>query len=122
MRDGWGGRSSADAVEAHLGYLRGALQLRSDQQPAWDRFAGAVRESAGRMTQSPMQAMSSAEGLDQRLAAHEAALSSRLDAARAVRAALGTLTSALDEAQRRSLDETAAVFIPGTGRMRSGMR
>ena len=122
MRQAWAGRP-ADMVEGHLGYLRDALQLRPDQQPAWDRFAGAVREATGRMRQERMEAMSPAQGLDQRISEYEQALTSRLGAVRSVRGALSDLTGALDETQRRTLDESAGRLMGmGMGRMRSDRR
>lgn len=120
MRQAWAGRP-ADMVEGHLGYLRNALQLRPDQQPAWDRFAGAVRDATGRMRQERMEAMSPAQGLDQRISEYEQALTSRLDAVRSVRGALSDLTGALDETQRRTLDESAERLM-GMGRMRGDRR
>ena len=45
----WRGRSMADHVAAHLDYLHDQLQLTQEQQPAWDRFASAVRGAVTRM-------------------------------------------------------------------------
>lgn|GEM_PF-4350740 len=106
-------------ADAHLGVLRGALQLRPDQQPAWDRFAAAARDAAGSMMRAHRQAMSQPRSLDERMAIYESALSARLDAIRALRSALGSLTAVLDESQRRTLDDAADGFGPG---MRSGLR
>lgn len=117
MGGGWGGPRMAEYVEARLGDLRNDLQLRPDQQPAWDRFAGAVREAAGRMTRPGPGAMAQGQTLEQRLAAHEAALTARLEAARSVRTALSGLTGALDESQRRTLEERGDRLTPGMGRM-----
>lgn len=114
------GRSMADRIEAHLDYLRGELQLRPEQQQAWDRFASAVREAVGRVRPS-FEAMAQAQTVDQRLTAQEGVLTARLEAVRAIHSALSGLTSSLNDAQRRTLDEHAAAFMPGMGRMRAGM-
>jgi len=111
----WGQRSMADRVEARLNDLRSALQLTPEQQPAWDRFAGAVRDAMERMRPN-IEAMQ-AQNLEQRLTAYEAMLSGRLDATRAVHSALTNLTGSLNETQRRTLDEYAARFMSRMGRM-----
>jgi hypothetical protein len=118
MRQGWAARP-AEMVERRLDYLRNALQLRQDQQAAWDRFAGAVRDATGRMRQWRMEAMAPVQGLDQRISEYEQALNSRLEAVRTVRTALSELTQALDETQRRTLNESAEAFMPGMGGMRA---
>ena len=120
----WGerhGRAMAEHAEARLNALRDELRLTPEQQPAWDRFAGAVREAVGRMRPGP-EAMTQGQTLEQRLAAREATLTTRLEAVRAIHGALSGLTGSLDETQRRTLDEHAAVSMPGIGRMQSGMR
>jgi hypothetical protein len=107
-------------LAARLDYLRGELRLTPEQQPSWDRFANAVREAAGRMRPNP-EAMAQGQTLEQRLAAHEAMLTAHLETVRAVRGALSGLTGSLNDAQRHTLDEHAAMFMPGMGRMQSGM-
>ncbi len=116
MREGGARLDPTRMVEAHLGAVREALQLRPDQQPAWDRFAGAVRDASGRMMRARMTAMTQAQGLEERIASYEAALASRLEAVRGLRGAFSALSSSLDETQRRTLDESAAAFM-GMGRM-----
>jgi hypothetical protein len=71
------------------------------------------------MTRAQRQAMSQPRSLDERVGIYESALSARLEAMRALRSALGSLTAVLDEGQRRTLDDAANGFGPG---MRSGMR
>ncbi|MCB4823800.1 Spy/CpxP family protein refolding chaperone [Roseicella aerolata] len=115
------GRGMAERVEARLAALREELQLTQEQQPAWDRFAGTVREALGRMRPDPA-AMGQAQGLEQRLSAHEARLNARLEAVRSVRGALSGLTGSLTEDQRRRLDEHATAVLPGMGGWQSGMR
>ncbi len=110
MRDQAG---PARFVDAHLGALRSALQLRTDQQPAWDRFAAAARDAAGNMMRAHRQAMSQPRSRDARVAVYETALTARLDAMRALRSALASLTAVLDEGQRRTLDDAADGFGPG---------
>lgn len=120
MRGEMRGRPMADRIGARLDHLRGELQLTPEQQQAWDRFASAVREAIGRARPS-FEAMAQAQTLDQRLTAQEGVLTARLEAVRAIRSALSGLTGSLTDAQRRTLDEHAAAFIPGMGRMRAGM-
>jgi hypothetical protein len=108
----WRGRSMAEHVGAHLDYLHDQLQLTPEQQPAWDRFASAVRAAATRM-HTGTAGMMQGQTLEQRLAAQEAMLNARLDAVQAVRAALSGLTSALNDTQKHTLDEVAAEFMPG---------
>jgi LTXXQ motif family protein len=112
------GRMMADRVTAHLDYLHDQLQLTPEQQPAWDRFTSAVRDAVTHMR--PGRAgMAQGQGLDQRLAAQEAMLNARLDAVQSVRAALSSLTSALNDAQKHTLDEVSAEFMPGRSMMQS---
>ncbi len=114
----WRGRSMAEHVGAHLDYLHDQLQLTPEQQPAWDRFANAVRDDATRMRPGPA-GMAQGQSLDQRLAAHEAMLNSRLEAIRSVHAAVSDLTSALNDAQKHTLDEVSAEFMPGRSMMQA---
>jgi hypothetical protein len=102
----WRGRSMAEHMGAHLDYLHDQLQLTPEQQPAWDRFAGAVRDAATRMRPGPA-GMAQGQSLDQRLAAHEAMLNSRLEATRSVHASLSGLISALNDSQKHTLDEVS---------------
>ena len=116
----WHGRSMTDRMEARLDYLRGELRLTPEQQPAWDRFASAVRDAAGHMRPSLEVMAQGQQPLEQRLTAREATLAARLEAIRAIRAALSGLTGALNEAQRRALDEHADVLMPGMRPMGTG--
>ncbi len=117
----WHGRSMADRVGAHLDYLHDQLQLTPEQQPAWDRFASAVRATATRTHPGPA-GMMQGQTLEQRLAAQEAMLNARLDAVQSVRAALSGLTSALNDTQKHTLDEVSAELMPGRSMMQSRWR
>lgn len=86
----WRGRSIAGRVEARLDDLHDELYLTTEQQPSRDRFAGAVRDAVGR-ARPGLQAMAQSQTLDQALEAHEAMLTARLDALRAIRTALSGL-------------------------------
>ena len=111
----------AQHVGAHLDYLHDQLQLTPEQQPAWDRFANAVRDAATRMRPGPA-GMAQGQSLDQRFAAHEAMLNSRLEATRSVHAALSGLTSVLNDSQKHTLDETTAEFMTGRSMMMESHR
>ena len=114
----WRGGSMGEHAGAHLDYLHDQLQLTPEQQPAWDRFASAVRAVATRM--HPGSAgMMQGQNLEQRLAAQETVLNARLDAVQSVRAALSDLTSALNDTQKHTLDEVSAEFMHGRSMMRS---
>ncbi len=117
----WRGHSMAEHVGAHLDYLHDQLQLTPEQQPAWDRFASAVRAAATRMHPGPA-GMMQGQTLEQRLAAQEAMLNARLDAVQSVRTALSGLTSALNDTQKHTLDEVSAEFMHGRSMMQSRSR
>ena len=117
----WRGRSMADRVAAHLDYLHDQLQLTQEQQPAWDRFATAVRDAVPRMRSGPA-GMIQGQSLEQRLAAYETMLNSRLEAIRSVRTALSGLTNALNDPQKHTLDEVSAGFMPARSMMGSRWR
>jgi LTXXQ motif family protein len=114
----WRGRWMAERVGAHLDDLHDQLQLTADQQPAWDRFASAVRDAVTRMRSGPA-GMMQGQGFEQRLAAYETMLNSRLEAVRAIRGALSGLTGSLNDAQKHTLDEEFGDFMPGRFRMQS---
>jgi len=117
----WRGRSMADHVAAHLDYLHDQLQLTQEQQPAWDRFASAVRGAVARKRPGP-SGMVQGQSLEQRLAAQEAMLNSRLEAIRSVHATLSDLTSALNDSQKHTLDEVPIEFMRGRSMMGSHWR
>src|SRR5690349_24855209 len=71
-----------------------------------------VRDATTRMGPGPA-GMAQGQSLDQRLAAREAMLNSRLDAIRSVHATLSGLTGALNDSQKRTLDAVSAEFMPG---------
>ena len=112
----WRGRSMVEHVHAHLDYLHDQLQLKPEQQAPWDRFATAVQDAVTRMQSAPT-GMAPGQSLEQRLAARETRLNSRLEAIRAIRGALSDLTGSLTDAQKHTLDEA---FMPGASGMRYG--
>jgi hypothetical protein len=115
----WRGRWMAERVDAGLSYIHDQLHVTSEQQPAWDRFATTVRQAVPRIRHSPA-GEAPEQTLEQRLAAHEAMLNSRLEAIRAVRSALSDLTGSLTDAQKHTLDEDTAAFMARETRMRAG--
>ena len=112
----WRGRPIAEHVHAHLDYLHDQLQLKPEQQAPWDRFATAVQDAVARMRSEPT-GMAPGQSLEQRLAARETRLNSRLEAIQAIRSALSDLTGSLTDAQKHTLDEA---FMPGASGMRYG--
>ena len=110
------GRSMAEHVHEHLGNLHDQLQLKPEQQAPWDRFATAVQDAVARMRSAPT-GMAPGQSLEQRLAARETRLNSRLEAIRAIRSALSDLTGSLTDAQKHTLDEA---FMSGASGMRYG--
>jgi LTXXQ motif family protein len=116
------GRSLAGHIEAHLDYLRDQLQLTPEQQPAWDRFANAVRDAVSHTRPPGPAGLAQGQSLEQRLASQEDMLNSRLEALRSAHAALSSLTSALNESQKHTLDEISTEFMPGRSMMQSRWR
>jgi hypothetical protein len=117
----WRGSSLAGRVEAHLDYLHDQLQLTLEQQPAWDRFTNAVRDAVRHMRPDPAS-LAQDQTLEQKLAAQEAMLSTRLEAIRSVHAALSGLASTLNDSQKHKLDEVSTEFMTGRSMMQSHWR
>ncbi len=107
----WRGRWVMERVGAHLNYLHDQLQLTPEQQPAWDRFASAVRDAVARM-RSGLAGVMQGQSLEQKLTGYETMLNSRLEAVRAIRNALSDLTSSLNDTQKQTLDAIQSLPLP----------
>jgi len=105
----------AERVEGGLAFLRTELRIRPEQSGAWDSFATRIREAAARYRQARAQAPGPAPdaGLEQRLAAIEARLSAELERVRGCREAALALLPALDDSQRRTIEQLAWLVMPG---------
>ena len=119
---------------ARLTALKGELALKPAQLPLWDAFAAAAQAMSGPMAmhsgmamptgkpmapgtsmpqgmampKSGMAMMAMSGSLPERLDRHEAMMTDRLMALRAVKAALSPLYATLSPAQRAKLDATPA--------------
>ena len=107
----------AERVEGGLAFLRAELQVRPDQDAAWNTFSARIREAAERFRagRERLAMPPSDAGLDQRLAFREARLTAELERIRACREATAGLLPALDEAQRRTVETLSWLIIPGVG-------
>lgn len=99
---------SGEHIEGRLAFLKAELKITDSQEKAWSDFADAARKAAA-TTQGAhmgMRQMSGAAGdvtLPQLLDRHQGNLEARLEATRAMKAALDPLYAALDEQQKQTL-------------------
>jgi hypothetical protein len=117
--------ATADGMAARLGYLRNELRLTLEQQPAWNRFAstvlaGVVRDAVARMRPASEAAGQGQSPLEHRLAMHEATLTAPGGGPGRTWRAAG-LAAALNDAQRRTLEEHADAFVPGLSQAQDSM-
>ena len=96
-------------VEGRLAFLKAELKITPAQEPLWDTLAQTLRANArtmaGMMPMGGMMAQGEAPSLPERLDRQERFLTARLDALRAMQAAVAPLYAALSDAQKRTADE-----------------
>lgn len=95
-------------VEGRLAFLKTELKITPAQEPQWTKFADVVRATAkgaqGAM-KPMMQAGAQAPTAPEVLARHEKMLSTRLEAARALKGAFDPLYASLSDEQKKIADE-----------------
>lgn len=98
-----------DRVDAHLAYVRAALRITDAQAPQWNAFSDAARAAAERLLRQAyaqaMQAAAQPAAATAQLERRAALLAARLEATRAVAAAMGSLYGTLSDEQKRIADE-----------------
>ena len=96
-------------VEGRLAFLKTELKITPAQEPLWDTLAQTLRANArtmaGMMPMGGMMAQGEVPSLPERLDRQERFLAARLDALRAMQAAVAPLYAALSDAQKRTADE-----------------
>jgi LTXXQ motif family protein len=111
---GHGGMQGADSVgpldrvEGRIAFLRAELKIGEPQNQAWSGFAEALRVNAKKLAELPRAPLASAGAattLNQRLEHQEHVLALRLDAVKALRAALQRLYGVLSDEQKKTADE-----------------
>ncbi|ABS70049.1 protein of unknown function DUF1520 (plasmid) [Xanthobacter versatilis] len=111
---GMGQMMDPGRIEGRIAFLKAELKITAAQQPVWTAFTEALK--ANRAMMGDMQEMMmAAQGGGaptalQRIDAHERMLVARLEAVRRLKAALGPLYAAFDEAQKRTADQ---LLMPG---------
>lgn len=117
MMDGWGPGMMMGRYYSteRLNFLKSALAITVDQAKLWDAYAGAVQIAAENMRKSHLNLLKSdtPNKLPERLALHEAMMSSNLEAMKSVNAATLALYDKLTDAQKAKADD----LIAGTGMM-----
>ena len=104
---GEGGGMMVDHVEGRLAFLKTEVKITDAQKPQWDKFADALRSSAksiGGMQKMMMQDGKTAS-LPARIELQQKALSARLDALNATKAALDPLYASMSDEQKKIVDE-----------------
>jgi len=97
---------TAEGTTDHLEDLRHQLQLKSEQQVAWNLFVRTVQETLARVRSSEERPPPKPGVI-----AYDTTLAAYLKAIRTIRDALSVLTSSLDSAQAHRLAMvTAALF------------
>jgi len=98
-----------DHIEGRIAFLRAELAITEAQAPQWSEFAEALRASARSHndTRGVMMQAGAATTLAMRLDQQEQVLSAKLDGVRALKAAVQKLSAALDETQKKVLEELA---------------
>lgn len=116
-----GGPNMARHVEDHLARLRADLEITAAQAAAWNRYAVALRATAGVMEDAHRAMMTKAPGslpsspVDQ-LDQHAKMLTGILDSIRALRPAVVQLYTTLSPAQKQKAD---AMLLPHGAMMKS---
>ena len=93
-----------ERIEGRLAFLHAELGITEAQEPAWNAFAEAARNSAASMAgmHRTMMALDGPPPLPERLELMEGMMTARLDAIRRMRAALDPLYEALTPEQRET--------------------
>ena len=96
-------------VEGRLAFLKTELKITPAQEPLWDALAQTLRANGQKMAElMPMggtMGRGEVPGLPERLDRQERFLAARLDALRAMQAAVTPLYAAFSEEQKRTADE-----------------
>lgn len=112
---GWGGSTEAmcNAMAGHidgrLAYIKAELKITAAQEPLWEAYEAAARESGKTMfahcTTMMGQRGASTVTLPERLDRHEQLMAAQLEAVRAGNKALKPLYGALSDSQKKTADE-----------------
>jgi len=112
MRSSGAGQTMCDAMAGHiegrLAFIKTELKITAAQETLWNSYAAAARDSAGTMLArcTAMAAQrNSSISLPDRLDQNEQLMAARVNALRAVNAALKPLYAALSDSQKKSADE-----------------
>ncbi len=103
-------------AEGRLAFIKAELKLTAAQEAAWNAFAGALRDNAGKLNavfgDTDRDALRRANR-SERMAAMEKSLGARYEALKATRATMDPLYAALTDEQKKVFDR----FIPARGGM-----
>jgi hypothetical protein len=98
----------AGHIEGRLGYIKAELKVTDAQEPLWNTYAAAARDSANTMI-ARCTAMVGQRGsqvsLPDRLDQNEQLMAAQLDTMRAMNKALKPLYAALNDSQKKAADE-----------------
>ena len=122
MGQGRSGRAMCGAMTGHiegrLAFIKAELKITDAQEPLWNGYAAAARDSAGTMlarcTAMMGQHGTSSLTLPERLDQHEQFMTAQLDALRALNKTLKPLYAALSDSQKQSADQ---LFLGPMGMM-----
>jgi LTXXQ motif family protein len=99
----------ANHIEGRLAYIKTELKITQPQDPLWDAYAAAARDSGGTMLARCATMASRAAGssisVPERLDQNEQLLTAQLDAVRAMNKALKPLYEALTDGQKQRADQ-----------------
>jgi len=95
-------------LEDHLTRVKAELKIAEGEEPLWDAYAAAARDSANAMQAHCINMMGehsgTMESLPDRSDRNEQLMAAHLDAMRAMDKALKLLYAALDDSQKRTAD------------------
>ena len=91
-------------VERRIALLKAELKITEAQQPLWDVVADALRRNAKAMPEMSAAMMAASGTLPEKLATHEKAVSTHLDAVRRLRTAFDPLYAAFSADQQKTAD------------------
>jgi Spy/CpxP family protein refolding chaperone len=100
-------------ADAHLADLKSALKITSEQEPAWDAFAGKVKAQAEAMQALRAKAWEATGAAPDRMAQHAEFMKQRVAAMEGAAEAMKALYAVLTPEQKATLDQG---FGPGGGR------